>query len=267
MGIGGVLRWIFGIILAVAGILCLASILFPGGGPRHEWFSVLNLFYLVFAAVFLGLSYLITIHVQIRKAKRATARERQLIGDKYSRSSVLLDRVDKGHEQPWILELLVDRVLLHGTKEEHTIEIPLASAENTILLPGFAEERSRLEIRLADQVMSFRNPGARTKRIRSWLDMALAVMNPGVRRAILRKGIAYTCLGAVLIVAGPIASILSYRAAQSGSSGTYYIFYGLSLVGLVVLAKGIAGLRRHSRLKWLTSASAGGNAGTRPTAE
>ena len=72
MGVGGVFRWVFGILFAIAGIACLASIIFPGG-PRPELLSVLNLFYVVFAIVFFGLFYLITIRVEIQKGKKLTA--------------------------------------------------------------------------------------------------------------------------------------------------------------------------------------------------
>jgi len=269
MGVDAVVRWFFGILLVLGGIACLASILFPGAGPRPPWVSGLNLVYLVSAAVLFGLSYFLTIHLGIREARARSAREKQLMGDKYNNASVLMDRLDKGHEGPWVLELLADRALLHSTKEETAVEIPLASAEKTILLPGFAEERSKLEFRLEGQTMTFMNPGGRTKVIRKWLDWAIAITQPGLRHTIRKKAILNFCLGVILVLAGPALFLLLYTEVKSWRGGTYEILFGIlmiSLAGLVFLSKGIVGVRRHSRLKSLASVLPDAEAKTPPGA-
>ncbi|MGH2710344.1 MAG: hypothetical protein ACRDH9_03955 [Actinomycetota bacterium] len=78
-------------------------------------------------------------------------------------------------------------------------------------------------------------PGADQQRMASVEDTAREAKLRGARRSIW--------VGALLMAAGGLLTIITF--SNRGGGGTYYVFYGLLLAGLVPLVSGLMGVRRY----------------------
>lgn len=114
--------------------------------------------------------------------------------------------------------------------------------------PSFADSIKYFGLQHEERILDFDMAKGDVKAIRRELDGQTIAANPGMAQRMALKGKLSLVGGTALIVAGPVLSLMSYQAvAENG--GRYYIWYGLSIFGIVLLGRGIGLLRRSSTMK------------------
>mgnify|MGYP006301234393 CR=1 FL=1 len=109
--------------------------------------------------------------------------------------------------------------------------------------PSFSQSIKYFGVQHDGRVLGFDVPKADIQAIRSELDGQIIAADPEAAQRIARKGKLLMFGGIAMIVAGPVMSLLSYQALAA-RGGTYYIWYGISIFGIVILGRGIGLLRR-----------------------
>ncbi len=236
-----VARWIVGVPLMLIGFsVFLLGAFAPDG-------LTARLIGLGIGSALMALGILLTFYLDVR-LKRSRRRQRlEKIGGKFRGDAILLDCVTKDSRGEWVMELYPERALLHWPEAGFTGQIPSPEAEAAIKLPGFGESRSQLIVELPGRPLTFRNPGADVRRVRRWLDVVLALTRPERLGEVRRGGLRDLAIGVGLILVGVLATWISFKAVER-KGGTYFIFHGIALVGVVFAVKGISGLVRHRRL-------------------
>ena len=114
--------------------------------------------------------------------------------------------------------------------------------------PSFAESIKYFGVLYEGRILDFEVDKADIKAIRRELDGQAAADDPAAIDRMTRRGKLLVAGGIAAIAAGPILSLISYQAvAEEG--GKYYIWYGISIFGVLILAQGISLLRRAGRAK------------------
>jgi hypothetical protein len=126
-------------------------------------------------------------------------------------------------------------------------------------MPSFSESIKYFGIVIDGKVQRFDVPRAGLKEIRAFTYRVTLASGPEAVRAVQRRAIRDTLIGAVCVVAGIALTIGAYLAAANKlRDGRYSVFYGLVLFGLVMLGRGIYRFRQYRELQRIHSGTEGG---------
>jgi hypothetical protein len=152
----------------------------------------------------------------------------------------------------WTLDLGADGATVQDARRAVRGEYGRAEVAEQFRLPSFSESVKQLRIPIDGELWYFDVARADLKEIKAYLDQAVVAAGPEAVRAVRNRALRDTVIGAGVFVAGVALTVGSYlRAAQNPAGGQYVVTYGLILVGLVMVGKGVYGLVRYGRLQKL----------------
>lgn len=129
----------------------------------------------------------------------------------------------------------------------------IADIAPLLRFPSFSDSIKHFAILVEQRILEFDLTSNEVKSIRDLVDRALAAHDPAFVSKLRKKAMTAVVIGIIAIVAGPAASIMSYlQASQGVGSGRYFIYYGLPIFGLAMLAKGLG---RYFRVRALQRSS------------
>lgn len=124
-----------------------------------------------------------------------------------------------------------------------TIHFGVGGDMRTALVSDF--RRGSLKTRSQNKVLEEELRAHLELRSLSEVEQAALEQEKGlVAEALVKRGRKRMWIGGGVTVAGLIATVVSYSAA-SDSGGTYYIFWGAPIVGLVLLIQGVVDYRKN----------------------
>ena len=130
------------------------------------------------------------------------------------------------------------------------IRIDPADMSKLLRFPSFSDSIKYFGVWLGNGLVEFELASGEIKIVRTFVDQTSAKQNPEFAAKLRVKSIGMIVGGIAAMIAGPLASVLSYQNASQGvDNGRYFIYYGLPIFGLAILVKGIVGLCRVSALQ------------------
>ena len=151
----------------------------------------------------------------------------------------------------WTLDLEDDGVSITDASGAQRTYLERAEAEKSVLLPSFSESIKQLRAPVDGQTWYFDVAKPDLKTIKAYLDAPVVAAGPEALTAIRTRGWRDVAIGIGAAVLGVGISVAGYLSAANNPNGGggYTVTYGLVIVGLCMIARGIYNLLRYSKLK------------------
>jgi len=153
-------------------------------------------------------------------------------------------------DQVWTLELGEEKALLKNATGATVGEFTPADVLERLQLPSFSKSIKYLIIPVGQDKIQFDVGKNELQQVKDFMNRSVVKAGPEAVRSVRNKAIRDTLIGAACTVGGILATILGYLSAtRNPGGGSYYIFYGVVLFGLVEVGRGLYGFHRYATLK------------------
>jgi hypothetical protein len=153
----------------------------------------------------------------------------------------------------WTLDLTEDGAVVQDAGSNVRAEFTREEAAESFLFPSFSESIKQFRIPIEGELWYFDVAKEDLKQIKSFVDQAVVAVGPEAVGAVRNTAIRDTLIGIGGVIGGTVLTLGSFfKAAENADGGEYIVTYGLILVGLIAIGKGIYGFVRYGQLKQLS---------------
>jgi hypothetical protein len=154
--------------------------------------------------------------------------------------------------QCWELDLDGEQAVFLNTDGDVVAEVGPEQALALFQMPSFSESIKYFGLRTEDGILQFEVSKEALKQIKLFVNRTIASAGPEAVAAVRNKAIRDTVIGIAAVVGGLGVTAYGYlAAAMSPGGGKYTVFWGIVLLGVIMIGKGIYGFRQHALLKSL----------------
>jgi hypothetical protein len=161
--------------------------------------------------------------------------------------------------EAWVLDLGDEGALVRDASGRVRAQFTREEAAGAFLLPSFSESIKQFRLPVDGEIWFFDVAKNDLKEIKTYINEAVVAAGPEAVLAVRNTAIRDALIGLACIIAGVGLTVWSYiRATQNPEDSGYVVTYGLVLVGLVMLGKGVYGFVRYGQLKKMSQDQAEG---------
>lgn len=166
-------------------------------------------------------------------------------------------RTDPGTKgQWWDLEFTEESLTLFDPAGQVALQLAPADVVTNVTVPKFGGDTNSTRFVVGAAVVSLALSGQSLSLVKKIRDRGLVAMGPDTIRVVLRVAVRDFVLGTLLFIGGIIISLVGYwAAAKSPNGGSFYVLWGVSVLGFAWACRGIYGFFHYFRLKALAPKS------------
>jgi hypothetical protein len=156
--------------------------------------------------------------------------------------------------QLWSMEWDPDFVIVRDAAGTVVWQAPPQDAVQSFRMPSFSDSIKYFGIQIGSELHEFELAREDLQRMKDFLDGAIATSGPDAVRSIRKKAIRDLVIGALLTLIGAATSaMLLAKVVELKGRGPGRLTFGCLIFGVIMLSKGIYGLRQHRRVEALAA--------------